>query len=181
MSVSAAKKELKELLSELFDGNVWIEWSSRHGAQDWLKIGDDIYAPRPDIAVGPFNIEEGVYVSEIKSTFDRYRTCFDELEIENADLNKNPRCLIAIEIENSNKGKHMLGNIINASLLGKVGMVVTLRDEFYNEAERIHRYLKGAFKRKKIGHDPSNVVIKDFSELKRILQERCLEERSDAG
>jgi len=170
LNAKTVQIELKRLLSAIFGKeNVYPEWRSNARAQDWLKIGD-VYAPRPDIAVGPFNIDEGVHTYEIERTFDRHRTFFDQLGIENANLNENPRCLITIEIENSNKGKHMLGNIINTSLLGKVGMVVTLRDEFYNEAERINRYLQGAFKRKKLGHEVSNVVIVRYKQLKEILQ-----------
>ena len=170
LNAKTVQIELKRLLSAIFGKeNVYPEWRSNARAQDWLRIGTN-YAPRPDIAVGPFNIEEGRHPYEIEETFKQHRTLFDQLGIENTGLNKNPRCLIAIEIENSNKGKHMLGNIINASLLGKIGIVVTLRVEFYLEAERIHRYLKGAFKRKKLGHEVSNVVIVRYERLKEILQ-----------
>lgn len=94
---------------------------------------------------------------------------FNRLEISNSSLNDNPRCLIAIEIENSNKGKHMLGNIINASLLGKVGLIVTLREEFFDAAKNICNYLNGAFERKKIGYNPSNVAVTRYEELRRFL------------
>jgi len=166
LTAKTVQKELKEALSEIFGREtVRSEWPSHASAQDWLRFGD-IYAPRPDIAVGPFNIEEGQHTARIENSFFQHQAFFIRLTIPNSHLNENPRCLIAIEIENSNKGKHMLGNIINASLLGKVGIVITMREEFYNEAMRVYKYLKGAFERKKVGHDPSNVVIMDYAELK---------------
>jgi len=141
MNAREAQKRLKLLFSKRFgQSNVKSEWRSNAEAADWLNFGD-IYAPRPDVAVGPFNIEEGRNTSEIEDLFSQHRNFFDRLRIADSSLNLNPRCLIAIEIENSNKGKHMMGNIINASLLGKVGIIVTVRDEFYRAANNMCNYL----------------------------------------
>lgn len=169
MDAKRAQIELKKLFSEKFGRtNVKKEWRSDVDAEDWLRFGD-IYAPRPDIAVGPFNIEVGRNISEIEDVFHQKINFFNQLGISNFSFNENPRCLIAIEIENSNKGKHMLGNIINASLLGKVGIIVTLREEFFNEAKNICNYLNGAFERKKIGYNPSNIAIIRYEDLRRFL------------
>lgn len=171
MNARQAQKALKELFSVRFKReNVFTEWRSNASAEDWLKFGD-IYAPRPDISVGPFNITEGINTVSIETEFAHNCAFFDRLELTDSCVNENPRCLIAIEIENSNKGKHMMGNIINASLLGKVGIIVTLREEYYNEAMRIYKYLSGASERKKIGLNPLNVVIKRYSELEKYLLE----------
>ena len=168
MNSKEAQKELKTLLSESFgEDSVIAEWRSNAGARDWLQFGD-IYAPRPDIAVGPFNIEEGRNIGEIESVFEQYQAFFSKLGLYN--INENPRCLFAIEIENSNKGKHMMGNIINASILGKVGIIVTLRNEFYKAAINMHNYLVGAFERKKMGHNPLNIAIMNYDELMRLLR-----------
>lgn len=176
MNATEAQKRLKVLFSERFgEDKVIKEWPSNRNAEDWLhRSGNDIvYAPRPDIAIGPFNIREGSNTAEIEALFNQNRAFFNRLGLGRGreGVNKNPRCLIAIEIENSGSSKHMIGNIINASLLGTVGIIITLRDEFYEKAERILRYLEGAFLRKKIGHNPSNVVIKRYAELRRILMQ----------
>lgn len=169
MNAKEAQKELKTLLSESFGKDTVIaEWRSNAGARDWLQFGG-IYAPRPDIAVGPFNIEEGRNIEKIESVFKKYQAFFSKLGLIN--INENPRCLIAIEIENSNKGKHMMGNLINASILGRVGIIVTLRDEFYQSATNMHNYLQGAFERKKMGHNPFNITIKKYDELLRHLRQ----------
>lgn len=171
MNASEAQKELKMLFSKKFGKeNVKSEWRSNASAEDWLKFGG-IYAPRPDITIGPFNIVEGRNTADIEAVFTQNSTFFNRLDLPNSSTNKNPRCLIAIEIENSGSSKHMIGNIINASLLGKVGIIVTLRDKFYGEAERIYKYLEGAFERKKIELNPSNVVIKKYDELRRVLSQ----------
>jgi hypothetical protein len=176
MNASEAQKSLERLFSNIFgESNVITEWPSSRNAGDWLRrFGQDIiYAPRPDIAIGPYNISEGRNAAGIVSLFNQNRSFFNRLGTvrSHESLNENPRCLIAIEIENSGSSKHMIGNIINASLLGKVGIIVTLRDEFYRKAKRTHKYLVGAFERKKIGYNPSNVVIKRYNELERYLLE----------
>lgn len=172
MNATEAQREFKILLAEIFGpNNVFTEWRSNANAEDWLQPGD-IYTPRPDISVGPFNIREGINTGSIENEFIQHRAFFDLLEIPDSCVNENPRCLIAIEIENSGSSKHMIGNIINASLLGKVGIIVTLRDKFFRKAERAYSYLEGAFERKKIGYKPSNVIIKTYDELQRILTKR---------
>ena len=165
MDARDAQNELKTLFLEKFD-NVKAEWQSNANTEDWLQYGNDIYAPRPDIAIGPFNTEEGHNTFKIDDSFQENREFFDLLHVEDDTKNSNPRCLVAIEIENSNKGKHMLGNIINASVLGRIGIIVALREEFYDEAVRVNNYLKGAFEKRKMGHNPSNLVIVRYEELR---------------
>jgi len=151
MNATEAQKNLTELFSGIFGEVKTIrEWRSNARAEDWLAYRG-IYAPRPDIAVGPFNIQEGRYTDKIDAMFRKKRDFFIQLgSLNDFNVNLNPRCLIAIEVENSNKGKHMIGNIINASLLGKVGLIITLRDDYHKDAQRIYKYLKGASERKKI-------------------------------
>lgn len=173
MTATEARDTLAILLAVVFGReNVRPEWPSRAKARDWLQVSRDIYAPRPDIAVGPFNIDEGAKTEPINDIFKRNGAFFSKLSLRDSNCNDNPRCLIAIEIENSNKGKHMMGNIINASLLGKVGIIVTLRKEFSTSAINMIKYLTGAFERKKSGHNPANVVVMSFDQLRRLLEGR---------
>jgi hypothetical protein len=170
MNAKEVQENLRKIFSRKFgEDNVFSEWRSRSLAKDWLKYGN-IYAPRPDVAVGPFNIREGINISDIEREFDRNELLWSSLDVPNIQVNENPRCLIALEIENSNTGKHMLGNILNASLLGKIGIIVTLRDTYYRDALRIYEFLEGAFERRKGRHDPSNVIIRRYDELIELLR-----------
>lgn len=55
--------------------------------------------------------------------------------------NPNPRVFIAVETEYRNSKKHKLGSVINASVLGKVGVVACVGDEAYRPISRIKGYL----------------------------------------
>jgi len=168
------QRELAEWLKCIFSEDmVKVEWRSQSGAEDWLKF-KGIYAPRPDIAVGPFNITPGCHpeTDEINNAFRNHNELFHKLGITvpEEDTNQNPRCLIAIEIEDSNKGKHMLGNIVNASLLGKVGMIVTLKDEFLRAAMDVAKFLRCAHKIGKTQLRISNVLVCSWRELEKRLK-----------
>lgn len=95
------------------------------------------YAPRVDIAVGPFNTTPG-RDPEITSELlpKRVRALF------NGDHeNRNPRCLLAIEVCFSGSSKHVLGDILNAGALGLYGLVVG-REENMAKIRRNFEYLR---------------------------------------
>lgn len=121
---------------------------------------EPIYSPTCDVAIGPFSFREGslnqVYNNLAK--LDEIRILVDGLQRRSLgtgynatllDLNKNPRCFIAVEVENTTARdiKHLLGSIINCSFLGKIGIVVVF-DEYLGYAQRLLQYL-GFLKRVK--------------------------------
>jgi hypothetical protein len=124
------------LLERHFD-DVRLEWSISRGATDAFAPDEAIYAPRVDIAVGPFSlgpgaaeaIEQELLPPELTAVFDGRPT------------NPNPRCLLAIEVCFSGSSKHIMGDMLNAGALGLYGFVVG-PDEHMGKIRRIGRYIE---------------------------------------
>lgn len=123
--------------------------------------GRQIYSPVVDLAVGPFAIQrtyEAEYTQAlmktrgfVESLINKHnknvvgdiqeRVSFDGI----LHFNENARCLFCIEIEDTGSRKHLLGDLINASALGRIGVLVarsaTLLDAFLRQRVYL-RYLK---------------------------------------
>ena len=117
--------------------DVRLEWSVVKEAADALAADINRYAPRVDIAVGPFNTTPGrdprispeLLPEQIRPLFaDR-------------PPNPNPRCLLAIEVIYSGSSKHILGDMLNAGALGLYGLVVG-RHSLMPKIRRIGLYLE---------------------------------------
>jgi hypothetical protein len=65
-------------------------------------------------------------------------TYFDML----VQFNENARCLFCIEIEESGSRKHCLGNLVNASALGRIGILVARTDAVLRTFVRQRAYFK---------------------------------------
>lgn len=165
------QKEVFSSLKQIFgDDNVKKEWDAAKNSKD--DYTRELYCPHLDLAVGPFNIRRNVHednmnisnaldasknymkrlwrASELKaSTFDQF--------IENK--NKNPRCMLSVEIENSGSSKHMLGNIANVSVLGSIGVVIPFNDKKSPLCKRIKKYVAFATEVEKIKDVFKNVLI----------------------
>jgi len=89
--------------------------------------------------------------------------------LENA--NANPRCFLAIEIENSGSSKHMLGNIANASIIGSVGVVIPFNHQKASLCKRIKKYVAFATRVGKIKPIFGNILILDKEDFLRALDE----------
>lgn len=140
------------------------------------------YSPRVDIAVGPFSIELGqnqTYEynqlvtqdninSFLRNLFDLHKENirnvnsnentypdFDEL----VSKNLNARCFLAFEIENKNSKKHIMGSIINAASLGRVGIGIAYSENSLNTFRRIFNYLDFLKQVKKNTYDTTNFLI----------------------
>ena len=73
--------------------------------------------------------------------------------------NANPRCFLAVELEKETDEKHVLGGIVHASGLAKVGIIVTDDDlKKYQSIMRIRRYLRFLIAVGKTGN-PSHVTL----------------------
>ena len=107
-----------KLLLDAGHPDVRVEWVSSAGTDG---LGRDAlrYAPRVDIALGPFNTNPGPGDFSDDQMSPELRGWFEGLI-----PNPNPRCLVAVEVVFSGSAKHVLGDILNASVLGRYGLVV---------------------------------------------------------
>lgn len=143
------QNEVRTKLERLYE-EVEVQWHPFRGQ------GYGIYAPKIDVAVGPYAIEAryGNRYSElltetrsfIESLIERHnrnvegyeeQTSFQRIE----RFNENARCLLCIEIEKSGGRKHCLGNLVNASALGRIGLLVARSDEMLRVFLRQRVYL----------------------------------------
>ena len=129
---------------------------------EWISLSSEIgsYSPRIDVAIGPFAIER-TFVDEYDLLMKRsqsfieklieyhrnnirdwngenYPLTFDELKLKN----QNARCLFAIEIENLISRKHLIGGAVNASALGRIGVIVAWTPQMLKAAVKLRRYLQ---------------------------------------
>jgi hypothetical protein len=64
----------------------------------------------------------------------------------------------------------MLGDIINASSIGKIGIIVPWDDKAHNAFERIKRYLDFIKTVKKTSYGPKNLLMIPKTRLKNFLE-----------
>ena len=145
----AYQQRVKESLDRLYE-EVTVQWRPFRGE------GPAMYAPIVDIAVGPFAIQEQ-FIERYDELMEASRPFVDQLiekhnvnceaHEEHVDFeqikhfNQNARCLLCIEIEESGSRKHCLGNLVNASALGRVGLLVARNNEILRIFVRQRQYL----------------------------------------
>lgn len=120
---------------------------------------------------------ERTYLNEISSDeeWQAYTNPILNMERESELVkNLNPRCFIAAEIERATSEKHILGGIVHASALGKVGIVITPDDDVgYGRIMRIRRYLRFLVAVGKAGESVTfekNVILLRRSDLLDVLR-----------
>jgi hypothetical protein len=186
MTVKEYQKELKSDLEKIFH-DVSMEWRS--------EIGIKKYSPRPDITIGPYAIEESSNINEEcndkidnglnsffinlikqhKSNIEESYTDYDLGKLKNS--NQNPRCLIAIEIENTTGNKHIFGSILNAISLGKIGIMIAFEDKKLKSLCSIRNYILFLSKNNKKSIDISNLIILSRTQFDGIIGQHINSER----
>jgi hypothetical protein len=148
----AYQQRAKELLQRHYPREqVETQWYPFKGEER------NMYWPVVDIAVGPFAMRErlGYRYTELMSdtrTFVERLMEFHNRNVEELGermdfetllgFNENARCLFCIEIEESGSRKHCLGNLVNASALGRIGLLVARNRRTLNIFVRERAYLK---------------------------------------
>lgn len=169
------QNRIKESLEGIFGtNNVIKEWDVAKNSKE--NFARNLYSPRIDIAIGPFNttIEVENNIAEINRAFNKFHRFIESLKSISVtrfeDVNENPRCFIAIEIEKKGSRKHMLGDIVNASSIGKVGIIIPWDEKALNAFNRIKEYLEYIKTVRKTSYGPKNILIIPKKEFKNFLE-----------
>jgi len=193
MTVSEYQLLLHSEFEERFGLETKTEWRSK------MKRG--LYAPRLDLALGPFAIEDGSQkTDEHLDLFHIYKDFFEQLtriHLENLQIitgqttpenqneliarkmnsleftNYNARCFIAIEIENNVSRKHLMGGAINAATLGKVGIAVGFNDTKHRAFLNLYRYFEFLHDVGKPTFNTNNLLIISKDQLLTTLTNHC--------
>lgn len=152
------------------------------------------YSPRVDIAVGPFNVAPGpnrraeynqiierpIVNTFLKNVYDAHienigEEWLNEIDIPEFDFligkNQNARCLMSIEVENSSTKKHIMGSMINAASLGRVGIGIAYNESVLRTFIRMLNYM-GFLKRvEKNAYDTTNFLIVTKEQFQDIVNE----------
>ncbi len=156
---SVAKRLLERHFTE-----VKSEWRTAKGATDSFSPDVQRYAPRVDLAIGPFNTAPGrasMRLSDIPPIVGQW--------FEGLTPNDNPRCLLAIEVVYSGSAKHMLGDLLNASALGLYGLVVA-HEKVLAKVKRNREYASELANVGKIPVFFRNVRVISFSDFTRAVR-----------
>ena len=177
------KEYQTEVLSKLerifVDGGVVPEWDVARNSED--EFTRALYSPRLDFAVGPFNIDANIIWNNnrIDEFYVRFQLFLQKLK-SMSDMNdstfkpnKNPRCFLAIELEDKTSRKHRIGTIINASAMGKIGIIVAANESVFRSFQRIRKYLVFLQEVSKSNYNPKNVMILKKEDFLRILEEEA--------
>lgn len=137
------QNKLKSKLEKIFEPSlVEKEWGISKRSTDNLRRNKKIYAPRLDVAIGPFNRERGYFDQNRQAILNASKHPLVQTIISDYSIstNHNPRCLLAIEISFSGSSKHMLGDMANASIMGLVGIIITNKKNL-EKVKRISNYI----------------------------------------
>jgi len=171
--------KIAKLFSQKLRGEAKVEkeWNvARNRADNYNP--QILYAPRLDVAISPFmiNYVNDEEIRRLENAFEANKQLIEKIKeervtFEKFEYNRNPRCLIAVEIEATGSRKHHLGDIANASILGKIGLIVPMNEKSYRIFHRIMKYLEFAQKNNKTSNNIfKNIVLITSDELVRLLE-----------
>jgi hypothetical protein len=183
-NVSYLGEQLRELLFSEFkiffgEENVKTKWRATDESTDDFD-GSYMYTPETDLIVKPFNISREITRDNklINDALSKYLdflkeiNSFAQVPFQENLLNKNPRCFIAIEVGGSGSEKHLLGDMYNASVLGKVGFVVGANPTIVKTYQRLYDYTNFAYTVGKTNQSFGNLAVLDGSPLLSFLKSK---------
>jgi hypothetical protein len=193
--VALYQADLMNRLGQIFnEEQIEMEWSSMQDEYDLT-----LYSPRIDLAVGPFatnqsygliynRMLERVQIREFitrlvefnRRNLNEYGDFVRPAEYDEiVHMNFNSRCFMAIEIENNVSRKHLMGGAINASALGRLGVVIPWSNEKLRAFVKLVRYLHYLRYADKNTFNTSNLLIITREQMDIAIEESL--DRSIAG
>jgi hypothetical protein len=187
MTATEYQNLLCPIMAEKFEGlEVISEWRTFRGLNYQ-------YSPRVDIAVGPFSVAPGpnrtedynqiitrpiirnflnrIYEKHVENIGDQ----LNEINIPNFDRliirNQNARCLMAIEIENTSSRKHIMGSMVNAASLGRIGIGIAYQESVLRTFHRMLNYMAFLKRVEKNTYDTTNFLIVTRQQFEEIVNE----------
>lgn len=168
------------LVREFSESSVSAEWAA-------LRSEPATYSPRVDIAVGPYAIDrrygheyDGLghhhqrFLRKVHEAFSQNVVLLDANDFippldEVCALNLNARCFLAVEIDNSGSRKHLMGGMVNAAALGRVGLSVAGKPGLLKALLKTRRYLRFLASVGKNTFDTRNLMIVTVEQLEEAL------------
>lgn len=148
------QNQVAERLRQHYPKNVPVETEWRS------KFEPRIYSPRVDVAVGPFATTTGERLiekyNEMMTESSVFLQRLIDFHLRNTQeeippeaifelliiTNRNARCFLAIEVENSGSRKHLMGDAINAAALGRIGIAIGWTPEKFQAFLNLKRYFE---------------------------------------
>lgn len=147
MNTRECQTEIAKVLKRVYRGqSVEVEWDSVK-YDNHFSNHKFVYGPRIGIAVGPFNSYADLDIGNDRTrvmqshpfTTRLFEAYFNVSELDEV-WNEFSRCYLAVEVEFSGSPKHILGDIVNASVSGSIGLVIGTRDNI-EEIKRAFSYV----------------------------------------
>jgi hypothetical protein len=183
MNTREYQKTLFETFQVIFgEDQVKYEYDSAKSDVHFSKH-KQVYWPRHDIAVGPFNSYPDWDIGNDNTKLMQKHPFTKRLIRDESWMNKHIQrcwnkfsvCYLAIEIElgrgknKSNSLKHILGSVINASISGSIGIIVVDSDTS-KKVYRVYNYLRMLEDRERLKIVTlNNLIIIDESEFQTLL------------
>jgi hypothetical protein len=86
-------------------------------------------------------------------------TSYQDFLSQSQGVNWNARCFLAIEVEDSGSPKHLLGDMINVSIAGRIGLVIGYNQPKYETLLRQLDYIAYSVEAKKIKFNSKNILV----------------------
>lgn len=177
-------EELREIIFEKFK-KIFGEDDVFTRRRTATNSGDDfnsstMYNPELDIWVGPDNINKNIEsdnrkINEVLVSHNVFLNAINDIadkKYNSEFLNKNPRFFLAIEVAGSGSKKHLLGEMFNASILGKIGIVIAANDKILRTYLRHAEYINFAHDVEKTKVHFNNLMIIDGEKLLEFLNNK---------